>query len=378
MILRIIFLLTIIGSTGLVTADDSCYFQIDDFSRYLGLAIPVPAKIPELKIHDMLAYPVPVGQYKAELLVDKKGKVEKVSYPEDSEFVYKPLLEKYKDIRFNFLDGSKIANKIIVPIKLKIEKKNGLQKSLKLIFPVSSDMVSDTVLLNSFWEINDVEPPSLQTIMPIFYRVTVQDPPDKYQTITALISLDENGKILDIRYPLESQKDNNHYVHVALMRARFNPGRLGNNTIPCEFLTTFRIFNNLNYPLDIMAEPDTTRPVPITRKYFYLIYYNERDIYMPALPHENPYGYLPGGNKNNQDLGVLNIGVTINEKGRLIRCAGPHVLTQSGKMASHLLRVMSWYPAVNHCGESVRFTGKMTLNFNKGSRIVYSPDWLEF
>ncbi len=344
-------------------------------SLYLGLAVPIPDSVPAMILVPSAGGAVPNGSYPAVLLVKKNGKIKKVLAGPDSTRFYEPLTAISNKIRCRFLRGRKLHFPVAVPVRLEFSNNGGSQKAA-LRFPISTDLVSDTMLLFEFYERNRVTPPSV-TIMPsLFYRFDHTGKEPVCLTMTAHMALDEGGRLVDLSFPGGAPGSMNHQVQVALMNAAFAPASLDGRGWPCEFWVTFRLFDNVRYPFTPSAPTDTTRTPSVTERFVMTRYFNPRDISICPLPRRYPSGIILTSENLYGARGTVRALVQIDSEGEVsgISIAGASTrLTQAARKA---VKLTQWYPAVGPTGERESFSGAITLELDGSAQVVYIPEWV--
>lgn len=343
---------------------------------YLGLSIPYPADVPSLpltpdrpavKSHSMQIY----------FVVDKKGKVKKVEYPSDSAAFIEPILKDLKKIKFLFTEGRNLDFPLMLPAEIIFPGSGQKLIMARLKFPVSPQMISNPELLAGFFAANDVKPPEVVRLNPIFYRV--DDPlqsPD-YLTITARVFLDEAGELEDISFPISGQDANTHQVQMAIMNARFEPAMVKSQPVACDFLLAFRIFTNLKYPYSPSEPPDSTVSLPFTARYFMTLCLNEADISTPALPRNHGAGQIQAASLGLGRRGVAELFVNVDTTGNIIHVLNLGSTPDLGNRPERAIKLVKWYPATDRHETARPFAGKISMVFDGSTRIVYIPEWLK-
>ncbi|MCP4567400.1 MAG: hypothetical protein GY841_07460 [FCB group bacterium] len=345
------------------------------FKPYLGLAMPYPEEIPEWKVDIDKKLIVRNGFYAARLIIDDKGRVREVPYHADSALYFEPLDKKKKDIRFRFLEGRKFEFPLTIPVLLEYSSFSLNIKLVRLHFPVSAETPSDTTLLAEFFALNGVYLPALKDMLPVSYYFDRGRDEPLCLTISAMVTLDKEGQLTALEYPLEGQDQMTHQIHSSLIRAEFEPARIGQESIASEFFLTFRIFDNLRFPFSPFMPVDTTRDRLFTEDYFMIRYLNPGDISIFALPQKYGSGKIPMPREFRQKREELNfrLGISQNGKARVLSMVNsPRQHTAPEEIA----RVTSWYPAVNNAGYKISFSGIVKVKLDGGAHIVCIPEWL--
>ena len=349
--------------------------QVPGFKPYLGLALPYPEKSPEWIVAFDRNQFVPDGYYAARLKIDKKGKVREVIYPADSSLYLDPLKDKKKDIRFHFLEGRELEFPLTVPVLLEYSGPT-MRKTARLHFPISTELLSDTALLNEFFDLNDIGLPRLIAMPPVFYQFDQEREEPQCYTISALITLDEQGELTALEYPIKGQNHMTHQIQSSLIRAEFEPARIGRDNIVSEFFLTFRVFDNLRFPYSPFLPVDTTRDRTFTENFFMIRYLNPDDISICALPRRYGAGKIPMPQALRHLRGNTTIRLAIGLNGRarvLSNAISPGRIT----VPQEIVRLTTWYPAVNNRGERENYIGHVKVKLDGGAHIVGIPEWLK-
>ncbi len=359
--------------TSLLAAQDD---KIPGFSPYMGLSVPYPETIPELTVEPPGDRRITNGFRTARIVVDAQGKVRDLVFSEDSAYWFEPLVNKREEIRFGFSEGRKLKDTLKVPVQLEYYGP-AQNKSVRLHFPVSQDIVSNKPLLEEFFDINNIKPPAVIDLPPVNCKVDRAKREPDYLTITALVSLDENGELLDLAYPIPGQDQMTHRIHVALINAEFEPARINGQPFACNFLLTFRIFDNIGYPFSPFQPHDSMRTPVVTEKYFMTRYFNHRDISVPALPRRFASGTILSPEYGRRVHGWLVAEIGINTEGRVSFVSVHHRKTKRASAAREVLMTTTWYPAADWRGKAKLFSGNVRLEFNRTRNVVYIPEWIE-
>ena len=344
-------------------------------SLYLGLAVPIPDTVPAMVIIPPAGGAVPDGSYPAVLLVKENGKVKKVLAGTDSTRFYEPLTAISSKIRCRFLKGRKLHFPVAVPVRLEISDYGGHQTAA-LRFPITTDLVSDTILLSEFYESNRVTPPSVTAIPSLFYRFDQTGKEPVCLTMTAHVALDEGGGLVDLSFPSGVQGSMNHQAQVALMNAAFTPVALDGRGWPCDFWVTFRLFDNVRYPFTPSAPRDTTRAPSVTERFVMTRYFNPRDISICPLPRRFPSCLIQTSENLHGSRGTVRASVQINPEGEISGISIVNVSPELMQAARKIIGLTQWYPAIGPTGERESFSGVITLELDGSSQVVYIPEWV--
>jgi hypothetical protein len=252
------------------------------------------------------------------------------------------------------------------------------EDSLALTFPVSQEALTDSVLLNEYFQLNGIQAPRVTHLPPVTYVFDIYDTAARYSTVTMQVSLDKSGELQDITYPNPAQSDMAHQVHMAVMNASFAPARIGGEPMAAEFLLTFRIFKNIDYPFSPHQPEDTARPQPVTARYFMTQYYNENDISLHPLPHKHAQGFIRGSKFRQSPSGFADVLIAIDSAGKPERIVVRRCSSGLREAAYKAARLISWYPAMTSSGATAAFTGQIRLEFSGTSNVVYIPEWFSF
>ena len=343
---------------------------------FLGLSVPFPDSAPVWQIPFKKNSVIRNHSVTVVFSVDKKGKVKKLDYPSDSVEYITPIEKSLKEMRFNFTDGEKRPFPLKVPVRVNYYGGMNAEKTVRTAFPVYADMTSDSLLLAEFFMLNDVSPPDINNLLPVLYKVDPSKEKAEYMIITARVFLDEHGEVTDVKYPIEGHDRMTHQVQMALLNAEFTPAKVASQARACDFLVTFRVFDNIDYPFSPHSPKDTAKAEPISARYFMTRYFSPADISLPPIPRSHGSGVIDSP-LGFQGSGRADVFVRIDEEG-IIRAtrvisAGPRLWEAADKA----VQLIEWYPAQSRSGEARLFSGRVSLHFDQTAYIVYFPEWLE-
>lgn len=285
---------------------------------------------------------------------------------------------KLKKIVFGFMPGKKLATPVAVPVALKLNRTSGDTIVSKIFFPIYPDSTTRPKLLDQFFAANKISPPKVVDLKKIFYHLNPDAPQSEYLTITARIGLNAQGELADLDFPIPGQDVMTHQVQMALMNGKFQPARINGNPMPCQLILTFRIFDNITYPISPTVPADSTKPRKVTESRFLTLYYSRNDIWMPPLPRNFANGYIEGS-EGLYFAGEADVKVTIDSTGKLIGASTGSSHNKLDKLAGPTLRIIGnikWYPSVSRSAAYQSFSGNIRLVFNNNARIVFIPEWL--
>jgi hypothetical protein len=346
-----------------------------EIPKYFGLAVPYPEHIPALILPDTVITEIGRQRYEINFIIDSAGTVSDMQWLSDSVFDPSLVAEQVKAMRFRFLPGRSLLTNHIIPILIETSGLLGREDTLTMKFPISPEIRTDSVLLRKYFEANEIEPPRVTDLPPVTYVFDIYDTTTRCWTVTMLVSIDEAGQLQDIVYPIPRQRNMAHQVHMAVMHASFYPASIRGKPFAADFLLTFRIFNNIDYPFSPFQTQDTTIPPRVTTRYFMTHYYNENDIWIFPLPHKHARGYIRGAKFAEFSPGFANATIAIDETGNVERFVIMRCSSGLRQAAYEAGRLISWYPAVDHSGEPIAFTGRIRLEFSGSPRVVYIPEW---
>jgi len=342
--------------------------------RYLGLAVPYPDDFPDS------SQVIEAGQIKfpatvtASLTIDASGNTKKIEYAEDSAYL-DPVKDMLTSIHFSFTPGTTLPSPLSIPLNVAYSGKTADGWKVNVYLPVSTELTTDTVLLDEFFAANGIEPPRITAMMPIDYSIDVDLDHLRYWTVTALVSIDADGQLRDISYPIAGQDEMSHSVQMALMRARYSPARLRGTPFATDFLVTFRIFDNLKYPVSPLDLSDTA-DVPLSSRYFMTYYYCENDISLYPIPRRPDRGYLQSSRLGAANTGFSEVTVDIDQGGNVTGARVARTTERLRQVGADVARLLRWYPAIDTHGKPTKFTGRIRLEFVGAPRIVYIPEWM--
>jgi len=353
----------------------------EPFPLYLDMALPVADTLSNLSRE------LPPGEHTVQksflttVVVDKSGHVKTIGeIPGDSAVPKMDIEDMLSSVTFSFLSGdirpwdSAGKTDIEIPVRLDYTRGFGRVQNVAAAFPIRPDTTSVNSLLNKLFLRYGIMAPAIDSMMAINYVLDNTRTSGQYPTITALVKLDENGHLLDIEYPFPEQRNMRHQVHVALMNARFRPAEIQGQGIPCEFLATFRIFDNIAYPFDPLTVD--TLPKMETEKRFLAYYLNPKDLGMPPLPRKHAQGYIRGGILARGMMGHANVFVNIDTTGAIADVSIARGIPGHADDLRELVKALNWYPAVDSEGNAVPFWGEIRLHFTGKTKVVYNAEWL--
>jgi hypothetical protein len=343
---------------------------------YFGLSMPVPDTLPNLALENKKGVRLLNKEFIAVLAVDDGGQVREVEYDADMTDYMKPLVKGLKKISFQFTEGYSLDFPLRVPFEIKFSGVVGGGKKARLKFPLAPDTTSDAALLETYFKQNDVDPPGVIDIPPIFYRVEPQSDDAEYLTITARVFLDESGQLRDIRYPIPGQDIMTHAVQMGLMNARYAPARIKGRPTAADFLLTFRIFDNLKYPFSPLRQADTAEIEPITAGYFMTRYFNTVDMGIPALPRTHGYGYIHTAPLAHRRTGTAEADLRIDTVGAVRGVSVVRASPGLTEIIAPVVKLIGWYPARDRMGRPEPFAGRILLKFEAAPKVVYNAEWL--
>jgi hypothetical protein len=343
---------------------------------YLGLSLPYIDSIPVWTVELKKGAIIRNRSLLAFLAVDEKGDVTNLEFPPDSITYIEPIEKNLKKVKFHFIEGRDLSFPVMVPVIIRYSGSGMMEKTVTLKFPITADSTSDSELLSVLLERNGVEVPQVMDIKPIFYKVDPTREKAECITVTARVFLDETGELINITYPITGQDVMTHQVHMAMMNARFIPATLNGAVFASDFLLTFRIFDNIRYPFSPLSPPDSTRTAPITTHYFMTQYLNGTDISIPPLPRKHGSGIIQAALLARHRIGSAEIILRINAEGKTrgvsVQTATPNLADEAQKV----VKLITWYPALNRLGEPEAFVGRVSLRFDASTKVVYIPEWL--
>lgn len=343
--------------------------------RYLGLAVPYPGNSPDEPIAIASDKPISPDKLRIWMKIDSAGHVVDISSTDSADGLIAPVKDDLRALRFRFTPGKPLPQPLSVPVDILYSGSQADGWSAHISFPVSPQFTTDSILLKDFFAANGVAPPRIISLMPIDYQIDDRTDSLRYWTITAQVSLDSNGSLQDITYPIAGQDEMRHQVHMALIHAGYSPARLHEKPIATEFLVTFRIFDNIKYPFSPFEETDSAK-TPITSRYFMTYYYSENDISLSPLPRNHAKGYITARKFGEGKHGISDVMVDIDQDGRVTRAAMTRTRAGLQGAATRAVRLIRWYPAIDTRGQPTEFTGPIGFEFDGTSKIVYIPEWL--
>ncbi len=342
--------------------------------RYLGLAVPYPDTLlenPEVPAGGGVRFPETV---RAWLTVDSSGTTRTVTCADDSAVYIDPVRAELEALHFSFTPGIDISPTLSIPVTINFSGRTTTGWNVKMLFPVSAEQATDSVLLKEFFAANGVEPPRITAMMPIKYGIAFDQEKLRYWTITAQVSLDAEGDLMDITYPIAGQDAMRHPVQMALIRAEYTPTRLKGKPLATDFLVTFRIFDNIKYPFSPLDLTDTA-DVPLAARYFMTYYYNENDISLYPIPRR-PADQTLQSSQLGRLTGFAEVTVDIDTAGTVTGARVGRTVERTRHAAYKAARLLQWYPAIDVRSQPTDFTGEIRFDFVGSPKIVYIPEWI--
>jgi hypothetical protein len=343
--------------------------------RYLGLAVPYPEHLSDEPIMVPADESIASGKVRIWAKIDSAGNVIDISSTDSTNSLITPVRGDLEALRFQFTPGESLPQPLSVPVDILYSGSQADGWSARISFPVSPEFTTDSILLKEFFSANGIEPPRIMSLNPIDYQINDRTDSLRYWTITAQVSLDSGGNLQDISYPIAGQAEMRHQVHMALMHARYSPAQLHGRPIAAEFLVTFRIFDNINYPFSPCQQMDSAK-APISSRYFMTYYYSEKDISLPPLPRNHADGFIIARKLGEGKHGTSDVTVDIDQDGKVTRAVMTRTRAGLQGAATQLARLFRWYPAIDAQGQPMEFTGEISFQFDGTSKIVYIPEWL--
>lgn len=343
---------------------------------FLGLSLPYPDTIPSWVVKPKAGLLLKNPSVPITLMITGDGRVTDIQYAPDLVDRVDAIKNQLESLRFRYTSGKAVPFPAALPIEVSFSVRSPGEWRAEPRFPIRPGLMSDSTLLRLLLEKNGIKPPAIVALPPVFYQ---PDPllknPD-YLTITARVRIDDSGKLVDIAYPIRGQDRMTHQVQIALMNARFMPLFNNGRASPAEFLLTFRIFDNLQYPYSPLATSDSTDTPPLTARYFLTQSYCANDVSVPPLPRNHPKGYIHTAAFGKKRIGVAKAKVTIDETGAVISVLPLTASPAVSSIVRDVIRLTTWYPAVNAAGERNRYSGTVRIQFDGTPQVVYNPEWL--
>ena len=385
----LIFLLIIstvsVPSAQTLPQNSDQFAEIDSlcagFSAYLGLALPYLPEPDTIFLDAKESKGLTNKTVELLCRLDKGGKVIAVQYGADSAAVTEPVDKYLRKLRFSFRNGRALPFPQLVPVRLRFVPGRERGKAVIINCPVtaiaknSDAMVSNSELLDRFFNLNNITPPAVFDIPPLAFKTDIHRKDGRYYTITALLKLDEAGELEDVSFPIPGMADMNHPVMMAMIRSKFTPTKIGEKPIASECLLTFRIFDNLEYPYhpDLAEASDSS--LIATRRWFMRRYFNPLDISAPPLPREFPYGHMPVSGLSLKANGYARVEIIINDSG-LVKGVSVKSVTEGLKgYVRDIVKRLNFYPAVDTSGRPVTFIGFVRMEIGRNREVVYNPEW---
>ena len=373
--MRFVVLISLIFGFAVGSAAEPQDVSPSEVVRYLGLAVPFPVNAPETPMMIDTAHVLYPAEMRVWLTVDSSGSIRDMRYSSDSAAYIDPIKPDLDTVRFQFAPGRNLASPLSIPVRVTYSGRALDGWSVDISFPISARFTTDSLLLRDFFSANGVEPPRIVSLAPVYYAIKVSSDNLHYWTITAQVALDAQGKLQDISYPIAGQTRMRHQVHVALMHAGFSPARLQGKPFATDFLVTFRIFDNIDYPFSPFQQSDTAE-APIASRYFMTYYYSENDIFIHPLPRKPRREILRSPKYGMGNGGFSEVTIDIDTCGKVTGVRVGRTMAGLRQVAAKTARLLDWYPAVDAGGQPVKYTGRLRLDFSGTTKIVYIPEWL--
>lgn len=369
-------LLCLTSASISVAQNDTGYVAL----QYFGLAVAYPDSVGIFSAEGLSHRTIKGGPVGAILTIDQKGKVKQIEYAPDSANYFKLIEKKIKKIRFNFNPGRELGFPQKIPLTVQYIPLMRGEFSVRLAFPVDHTRKADTILLADYFELNNVTPPRIKSLRPIFHIPLGDTSQIGCPVVRVVARLDERGFLTDLIYPESGVAIPHHYIHTALMGAEFEPAIIKGEAIAIDLPLIFRLFDNLDYPfspINSATPADTAKPDPITAAHFITPVYNPVDLSLLPLPRKYPNGYIHSAPLGNKIYGNFKIQIGLDSLGRVNALSIPRTTPENREIVRKAIKLIRWYPALDSAGIPVRFSGKITLHFDKSPQIVYNAEWLK-
>lgn len=348
---------------------------------YFGLQIHVATR-PEVNIERKDLEGNRIKKFRVDLTVDDKGRVKGYAYPNDSIPDLNCFRKAFDKIEFETIEGQiQVDNPATIPVKAKLVWKDGKEGRIDLDFPVWRDSLdelhSDTLLLNEYFRLNKIDPPGLREIPPLSYLLPVKKKDGRYLTITALVSLDDSGKVENIEFPFDTTGQGTHQVFMALLYADYMPVRVDGKAYDSRFYVTFRLFDNIEYPFQPVVDGMFDSTATDAQKCFVTTYWNPQDIAVYPIPRDFPHLSMPlSGLSVRATPGFGWVEVGIDTTGAVVAAWQQNTSSSQAKYIQGIARRLTFYPAYDKSGKSISFSGKVLIQIDKDKNVVYFPEWL--
>ena len=95
---------------------------------------------------------------------------------------------------------------------------------------------------------------------------------------------------------------------------------------------------------------------------------------MPPLPRNHASGVVRAANPASLRVGITELEIRIDISGRVIGTSLRKASPGLGDAACEVIKLVDWYPAVNHMGYPESFVGIVALTFDASTKVVYIPE----
>jgi hypothetical protein len=384
MMIRNLFLLAALLICFGLGTDIGWASDIDSFQNYLGVSLPYSKENPQIELDKKYSRKrIGRAEIQVILTIDEKGKVQDISFTAGSAAWIIPIQKSLKKIRFRFSEGSKLGERINVPIEVIFGdefKANGL---INLKLPIvlqenetDSEYKFDRELAIEFLRLNNVVVPGVIYIPPMKFRVYPPKKSGQYITVVARVQIDETGELIDATFPIAGMNKFTHSVLTALINSKFSPASINDSAIASDFLLVFRFFDNILYPYSPTESADSSGNLTHAQKWFMKLRLNPEDIYIHPIPRNFPLGYFGSSGLTRNVFGGATGKIHINPDGKTSFSASS-VHESLKENISKIMSRFTWYPAVNSNGDNEWYSGKVKIKIDFEKKVVCNAEWLE-
>jgi hypothetical protein len=367
--------LFLLAFASVLAADDSAVSGGEwATEEFLGYAVPRPQPYDSIFVAFDQPSKLRDTTVTVRLVVTDRGRTKKAEIVDAQDDTFDPIKKPLEKLRFDMSDGERIGKKLTLPLRVSILRSLDGPHFVRVRFPFGPDGYSDTTLVKSFFALNGIQPPDIETFPGIFYHPQTSDSNFAYPVIVAAVRVSADGTLEDIAFPVPGCDKNTHPVQAALMSSRYKPGIHDGKTRIATLYIVFRFFDNLPYPINPLSPRDSTSaPLPNSVNYFMRRQFSPSDLSCPPVIRFPGDGLLPFSDIRGR--GSANMIATLDSAGYVSRVSLRSVSEAFRGEVQKLMRRTNWYPAMDKQGRFVEYTGQIMATVRLPIYIVISPEW---
>ncbi len=317
------------------------------------------------------------------LTINSKNRIVDYRYQPESVPDLRYLKKAYGNLGLSVVFNQAVSPyTITIPCHVTVIRKDKKQSVLLFELPgLSSDITSqlhnDSSLVAEYFRLNNIEAPGPKQMPSLSYLLPENPENGKYTSVTALVRIDENGKLEDISFPFECMRKGKHQIFTALLNAEFKPLVINGIAMSSSFFVTIRQFDNIKYPFQPVFDGSFDSTAIHTEMRFCSVYLTLPDFSQKALPREFADLIMPAsGLSTRAHSGYFRVEAIIDEAGQVISVSGKGVPEANRTYLKDITRRLTFYPAMDEKGDFCQFTGKIQIIIDGNKKVVYNPEWL--